>query len=167
MTAPAAETGEEGQGAEVVEEKTFTQAQLNKLLAGQKREIESKFAGFDDIRSKAEQFDALTETSKTEVQRATEAAAQAAKERDEAKAELAERDTAIAQRDIAAKNNLDPNLWEFIKGATTEEITESVKKLLSHSSPKRPTGLRSGASNEGIQSKQERAVEALRSLNQR
>lgn len=163
MTADAGDTGDPG-ATPGDDEKPISQAQMNKLLASQKKEIESKFAGFDEIRSKAEQFDALTETSKTEVQRATEAAAQAVKERDEAQQALLEREMAIAQRDIAAKHNLDPNLWEFIKGTTPEDIEASVKKLLSHSAPRRTTGLRSGASND-IQSKQELAVEALRQVN--
>lgn len=169
MTASAGETGE-GQGSTSAEgggeDRTFTQSQLNAILAQQKREIEGKFEGFDEIRSKAEQFDALTETDKTEAQRAKERADQLQQENESFKAELAWRDTLDKHRTIAAKHGLDSSLIEFVKGETDEEIEASVKKLAGASSPRRATGLRSGSSSDSNSegARRQRIAEMLRQV---
>lgn len=58
-----------GQGGAQGGGKTFTQEQFNDLLAAERRKIEAataaKFADYDDVKSKASQFDALSQASKS------------------------------------------------------------------------------------------------------
>lgn len=58
---------EEEQKPEV---KTFTQEQVNALLAAEKRKAGEKFADYDDIKSKAAKLDQIEQESKTELQKA-------------------------------------------------------------------------------------------------
>lgn len=50
------------------------QAEFDRMIGERLARERSKFDGYDDFRAKAEQFDALEEQNKTELQRATEAA---------------------------------------------------------------------------------------------
>lgn len=171
MTAPAGEPQDapttdpkpEGEGKP---EKTFTQAHLNSLLASQKREIEAKFDGFDDIKAKATQFDQLTESTKSEVQRANESAAEF-KERMETEArEKAEVKLENLRYKVSAKKGLDPDLWDRVTGTTEEEITADVEKLVEKFGPTgKPSGpLRSGASAGAADNPKDAAVRALRAM---
>lgn len=160
-TAPAPKPG--AQGGE--SEKTFTQQQLNAILAQQRREIELKFDGFDDLKSKAQQYDALQESVKSDVQRANESAAEfKARMESEAAEKAAVRLENLRYR-ISAKKGLDPDLWDRVTGSNEEEITADVEKLAEKfSAPERkPIGaLRSGASTASNADPKERAASALR-----
>jgi hypothetical protein len=173
MTAPAGDTQQEpaapkpGPQAQPEPEKTFTQAQLNAIVAQARRDTEAKFDGFDAIKEKATQFDQLTESAKSDVQRANESAAEfkaraeaEAKEKTEAKLES-------LRYKLSAKKGLDPDLWDRVTGTTEEEITADVEKLAAKFSTqpeRRPIGaLRSGASTASNSDPKERAAAALRS----
>ena len=56
------------------EGKTFTQAELDNIVRERLKREREKYAGFDLYKKKAEEFDALQETQKTELQKATERA---------------------------------------------------------------------------------------------
>lgn len=172
MTAPAGEpqdapTTDPKPQAESQVEKTFTQAQLNSFLASQKRDIESKFDGFDDIKAKATQFDQLTESTKSEVQRANETAAS-----EKAGREAEAREKAAVQLEnlrykVSAKKGLDPDLWDRVTGTTEEEITADVEKLVTKFGPttRQPSGpLRSGASAGAAANPKDAAVRAIRAM---
>lgn len=172
MTAPAGDPQQdvpvEPKTPEAPPEKTFTQAQLNSFLASQKRDIESKFDGFEDIKAKATQFDQLTESTKSEVQRANESAAEF-KARSETEAR--EKDAVKLENrryKISAEKRLDPDLWDRVTGSTDEEITADVDKLVTKfGSTAKPAGaLRSGASASTATNPKERAASALRALRQ-
>lgn len=53
------------------EPKTFSQEQVNTLLAAERRTAAEKFTDYDTLKSKAEQFDAAEQASQTELQRVT------------------------------------------------------------------------------------------------
>lgn len=172
MTAPAGDPQQdvpvEPKTPEAPPEKTFTQAQLNSFLASQKRDIESKFDGFEDIKAKATQFDQLTESTKSEVQRANESAAEF-KARSETEArEKAEVKLENRRYKISAKKGLDPDLWDRVTGSTDEEITADVEALVTKfgSTAKPAVSLRSGASASTAANPKERAASALRAMRQ-
>lgn len=66
-TTPAAE----GQQTE----RTFTQAEMNAIIADRLNRERTKYADYDTLKSKAAQFDAAEEASKSELQKANEKAA--------------------------------------------------------------------------------------------
>lgn len=56
----------------IATEKTFTQAEVDAIVGDRLKRDRAKYADYDDIKAKAEKFDALEEASKTELQKATE-----------------------------------------------------------------------------------------------
>lgn len=169
MTAPETSSKPEGQeqGPDSSNEGTITQAQLNKLLAAQKRDIEAKFDGHDELKAKAQQYDALEDSVKSDVQRANDSAAEfKAKAESEAAASAAVKLENLRYR-ISAKKGLDPELWDRVTGATEEEIEADVDKLVTKFSVherKSPIGaLRSGASTASNADPKAQAAAALRS----
>jgi hypothetical protein len=64
------------------ETKSFTQEQVNAILAEEKRKTLAKFEGFDDLKSKAARFDEIEAQNATELEKATKKAA------DEARADM-------------------------------------------------------------------------------
>lgn len=162
----AAESGSSDSGAS--NEKTFTQAQLNAVVASARREVESKFDGFDDFKGKAEQFDALTETAKTDNQRRDEQLQTTAAERDSFKTKYESAETELLRQKISSTEGLDADLWDRVTGTTEEDITADVKKLVEKFQP--PSRVRlgsrsgSGASAPDGKDPKERAANALRGL---
>lgn len=157
------------QGKDQGDQKLISQEQMNKLLASQKREIESKFEGFTELKAKASQFDALTESTKSEIQKANEAAAQFKSQYETAQSELDWRETLLKRQEVAASKGLDPKLWSRVKGATEDEITADVDDLLSTfgSSKSKGGGFRSGATASDPATAKENAAAAFRNVRER
>ncbi|MDF1596956.1 MAG: hypothetical protein P1T08_12830 [Acidimicrobiia bacterium] len=59
--------------------KTFTQEDLDRVVADRLRRERSKYADYDDLKAKASEFDKAQEEQKTELEKATERAAAAEK----------------------------------------------------------------------------------------
>ena len=59
---------------QVAEAKTFTQDELNQIVADRLERERKKFDGFEDYKAKAARLDELEAASKTELQKATEKA---------------------------------------------------------------------------------------------
>uniref|UniRef100_A0AAU8GMK0 Scaffolding protein n=1 Tax=Mycobacterium phage Farewell TaxID=3158893 RepID=A0AAU8GMK0_9CAUD len=145
----------------------FTQEQVNAMIAAERREVEAKFQGFDDYKSKAEQFDQLTAEQKSEIQQATEAANDFRSKWEAEQKARAKLETQLQRQQIAATKHLDPDLWDRVRGNTPEEIEADVQKLVEKfgtSSPRAAAPLRSGASMPDGKTDKQRAADALRSL---
>lgn len=156
--APKGDKGNDG-GA-----KTFTQDQLNAIVAQTRRDTEAKFDGFDDIKAKAEQLDALTQSAKSDLERANETAATEKKRADTEAQEKAQAKLENLRYKICAAKKLDPDLWDRVTGTTKEEIEADADKLAEKFTPARPIGaFRSGASAPNNSDPKERAAAALRS----
>lgn len=56
-------------------ERTFTQAEMNAIIADRLSRERAKYADYDALKEKADQFDAAQEADKTELQKANERAA--------------------------------------------------------------------------------------------
>ena len=54
------------------EEKTFTQDELNAIVADRLAREKAKYEGFDELKAKAEKYDELEEANKSELQKASE-----------------------------------------------------------------------------------------------
>lgn len=97
-----------------------SQEDLNRIIQERLAREREKFAGFDDIKAKAEQFDALQEQNKTDLQKEQERAAAA--EKRAIKAELK-----ALRADVAITKGVPPNL---LSGSTKEELEASAVALL-------------------------------------
>lgn len=100
--------------------KTFTQEDVNALLAKQKRE---QFGDYAELKKKAGQFDELTDQAKTEQQRATEALTAAEKRAADAEA------TALRFQ-VAAEKGLTTAQAKRLVGDTREALEADADELL-------------------------------------
>jgi chromosome segregation ATPase len=161
--------GQQGGGDGGGGEKTFSQAQLNAILAQNRREVESKFEGYDDLKSKAEQFDALTESAKSELERATGQANEFKSKWEAEQGTRSQLEKQLLRQQVSAKQHLDPDLWDRVRGDTKEEIEADVKALVEKfgttgGNQRPPRGLGSGAGAPDVATKKERAAAAVRGM---
>lgn len=112
--APAEQTATETQ--------TFNQEQVNALLAEQKRKERERFAGYDDLKAKAEEFDKLQEASKTEQERAAEAARKAQEDA------VAARSEALRYK-AAATHKVEADYFDLLGTGTEDEIASRAERL--------------------------------------
>ena len=106
----------------VSQPQSFTQEQVNALLAEQKRKVSERFVGFDDLKAKAEEFDKAQEAAKTEQQKAAEAAQRAQQERDEARAES-------LRYKAAATHGVDADNFDLLGSGSEEEIASRAERV--------------------------------------
>lgn len=112
-------------------EKTFTQSQLNAIVADRLSREREKYAGYDELKEKAAQFDEMQEANKSELQKATERVAALQKKVDEMTA--AEKVRGI-RASVAGKTGVPVNL---LTGSTVEECNTQAESILKFA---RPTG---------------------------
>lgn len=117
------------------EQKSFTQEQVNALLAQQKRSVAEKFADYDDVKAKAAKLDEIEQSSKSELQKLTEENATL-----KTRVESFERDQQVKQ--WAAEIVKDsPVPASALRGNTREELEAHFKELdalIPKSQQKRP-----------------------------
>lgn len=113
---PSAETQVESSESA---EKTFTQAELDEIIAKRIARVEKKYEGFDDLKAKLAEFESQVEEKRqaelSDVQKAQEQAKQFENQLAELKSQVEAKDKAI--RDQAIKN-------EFIKVASSANIID-------------------------------------------
>lgn len=68
------ETVNQEQTTEKTSEKSFTQSEVDAIVSDRLKRERSKYEGYEELKAKAEKFDAIEEASKTELQKATERA---------------------------------------------------------------------------------------------
>lgn len=136
MTAPAGnDGGEGGEGAPEGRDDGFTpitsQEQFDKTFnqrwSREQAKIHEQYKGFDELKSKADQFDQLEAANQTETQRLQaerEAALQKAAESD-SRASAAEQ-AALRQR-IAIEEGLPPKFASRLTGDTEDELRADAK----------------------------------------
>lgn len=103
---------------------TFTppasQEELDRIIGQRLAREQAKYVGFDDIKAKAEQYDALEEQNKTELQKALDRAAAA-------EALAAEAAKVSLRSEVAAAKNVPASL---LSGSTKEELDAAADALL-------------------------------------
>lgn len=138
-----------------LETKSFTQEQVNALLAETKRKEREKFADYDDVKAKAAQLDQIEQASKTETQKALDRAAELEKELSTYKTK---EQVAAWAAEITKDSEIPASV---LRGSTREELEQHFEQLKSLApKPKRtsaPTGQPTGEPGS-------RSVAALRQL---
>lgn len=103
--------------------KTFTQDQVNDLIAKEKGKIQSRYEGFDQIKAKAEELDRIKEENASELDKAQSKLSKTERERDEAKA-------ALLRFEVAAEKQVPSEALDLLTGNTREELEAKADKLL-------------------------------------
>ncbi len=150
---------EEQQEQKQEEQKSFTQEQVNALLAQQKRSVAEKFADYDDVKAKAEKLDQIEQSSKSELQKLAEENATL-----KTRVESFERDQQVKQ--WAAEIVKDsPVPASALRGTTREELEAHFKELealIPKSQQKRPVVPPGKPSGEEAGSRAAAALRAMR-----
>ena len=118
--------------------KTFTQEQVNDLLAKQKGDVQRKYADYDDVKSKASKLDEIEQANASELEKAQSKATATEKERDEAKRE------ALRLR-VAVEQKLPAELIDRLKGDSKEDLEADATELLKLVKPAEATDFDGGA----------------------
>ena len=105
-------------------ERTFTQAEMNAIISDRLSRERSKYADYDDLKAKAQQFDAAQEAGKTELQKANEKAVKL-------QAQLDSMTRANTLRDIRGKVAAATGVpAELLSGDTEEACTAQAQAIL-------------------------------------
>ena len=130
----AADGGTGGSDGAPPSDRTFSQSELNAILAEDRRKTAGKFADYDDLKAKAAQYDQAEQANKSELQKALDRATAAEKERDDLKAANKDREDREAHAsqiktwaEAAAKKTGVPA--DAIKGNTEDEIKAHAATL--------------------------------------
>jgi hypothetical protein len=116
------ETDQSKDGDTQQDTKTFTQADVDRLLADRLARERKKYAGYDDFKKKASELDKLKDANKTELEKKEEQLTKQAIELQELKVEK-------IRRSAAKEAGLDPDLAEFITAADPDDALEQAKRL--------------------------------------
>jgi len=111
------------EGEKAPDGKTFTQDELDRIVGERVGRERTKFADYDDLKTKASEFDKMAEARKTEQQRLEERAATA-----EQKAQQAEQ--RLTRISVALTKKLPAELADRLQGSTQEELEADAERLL-------------------------------------
>lgn len=106
------------------QEKTFTQAELDKIVQERVGRERAKFEGFEDFKAKAEKFDELEEAQKSELQKAVERAELA-----ESKLKKVEHDNEITAMRVKVASEKGVPV-ELLNGETEEACSNQADNIL-------------------------------------
>ena len=137
-TAQAGTTTQATEPTQGNEERTFTQAELDKIVQSRVYEERKKLGNYDELKAKADELDQLKEASKTELQKAQDRAAKAEKD-------LADLKAAEALRESRAKVSAETGVpSELLTGENEEACKEQAKKILEFAKTKGYPTVRDG-----------------------
>ena len=114
-------------------ERTFTQAEMNAIISDRLSRERSKYADYDDLKAKAQQFDAAQEAGKTALQKANEKAAKLQEQLDT----LTKANTLRELRSKVAAATGVPA--ELLSGDTEESCTAQAQAILKFAQPGYPS----------------------------
>lgn len=115
------------------EAKTFTQDELNAIVADRLAREKAKYEGFEEIKAKAEKYDSLEEANKSELQKASEKVASLEAQLDSMK--KSEEVRAIRDK-VSANTGVPVNL---LTGDTEEACVEQANAIKEYATPNYPS----------------------------
>lgn len=111
------------------ENRTFTQDEVNAIVADRMRRYGAKFADYDALKEKAEKYDQAEEASKTELQRQTERA-------DKLQAEYDNLTRSMQIKEMRSKVSKETGVPEnLLMGETEEACKEQANAILAFAKP--------------------------------
>lgn len=111
------------------EERTFTQAELNAIVANRVKEVSAKYGNYEELKEKAQKFDEQVEASKSDLQKATERADSLQAELDAIKNA---NEIKSMREEVASSTGVPASL---LTGTNQEECEAQAQALLSWAKP--------------------------------
>lgn len=124
-------------------EKTFTQAQVDAIVAERLNREREKFADYDTLKEKAGKFDAAEEAAKSELQKATDKAAELQKQLDDLKKQNTLR---TLREKVAGEMKVPANL---ITAETEDAMKAQAQAILEYARPGTYPNVRDGGEPHG------------------
>ena len=116
-------TNNDGQGQQGTgETRTFTQADLDRIVADRLAREKAKFADYDEAKAKAAELDKLRESEKSDLEKLQGTP-------EEILGELSRTQNELRISRAITKHNLSPEDAEFLSGETDEEVEAKAAKL--------------------------------------
>lgn len=112
-----------------IEERTFTQAELNAIIQKRIGEVTAKYENYEELKEKALKFDEIEDKAKTDLQKATERADALQKELDSMK----KADSVRKIREEVSKSTGVP--MNLLNGDTKEDCEAQAKAIMSFAKP--------------------------------
>lgn len=133
---PAASTDDRPQETST-STKTYTQEQLNAVLADHKKRIQAQFADYDDIKAQLATAQEASEAKVSEVATITT-------ERDSLQSELTAKEMEALKLRVAMEKSVPAELIDRLKGSTAEELQADADVLLKAVRPSGGSGFDGG-----------------------
>lgn len=111
--------------------KTFTQEQMNDLLAKEKGKHQSKYADYGDLKAKAARLDELEAANATELEKAQKAA-------EKAQGEAQEASTRLLRFEVAQEKEVPAKLVPLLTATTKEQLEVQADLILENAKPASP-----------------------------
>lgn len=102
---------------------TFTQEQVNDLIAREKGKFQQRYADYDELKAAKGRLDEIEESNRTEVEKAQGKLTKAEERAAAAEAKL-------ARFEVAKDKSVPAAAVDFLQGNTREELEASADKLL-------------------------------------
>lgn len=113
------------------ESTTFTQDQVNALVAKEKGKYQSKYADYNDLKAAAAKLEEIETANASELEKAQ-------KKNADLEAQLAESSAAALRQKVAAEQNLPHKLVPFLTATDEEGLAEQATTLLENLKPETP-----------------------------
>lgn len=112
-----------------IEDKTFTQAEVNSFLKKEKEKMLAKYEGFEDFKAKAEKLDEIEAANKSELEKANEEVEKLKKQLDEIKTAETVREI---RENVAKETGIPAHL---LTGKTKEECEAQAAAIADFAKP--------------------------------
>jgi hypothetical protein len=113
-------------------DKTFTQADLDRVVQERLSRERQKYEGFDDLKDKASKFDELQEKNQSELEKAAAKATKAEKRADDAEGKL-------LRFEVAAEKQVPSNLLPLLTAQTRVDLEAQADLILENAKTADPT----------------------------
>lgn len=123
----SAETDAPAESAQA-ETATFTQDQVNALIAKEKGKIQSKYSDYGDLKAAASKLAEIEEASASELEKAQKKAAEYEKQ-------LASTQADLLRRDVLLEKGLDPKVSPLLTGSDRETLEAQADLILENTKP--------------------------------
>jgi hypothetical protein len=120
---PAGQQGQGGDGGASPFTPPKDQAELDKLIGDRLARERAKYADYDEAKRKAAEYDKATEAQKTELQKATDRAA-------EAERQASEREARALRAEVALEKGLTASQAKRLVGKNRDELIADADELL-------------------------------------
>lgn len=105
------------------DDKTFTQQQVNDLVAREKGNLQRKYDDYDDLKARAAKLDEIEAANQSDLERISG-------ERDDLQSRVEPLGVENLRLRVALDKGLDPDLIDRLQGSTKEELEQDADKLI-------------------------------------